>query len=71
MKVICNFCGAELDSKDDIPTIVHTATKGIYTCHKVICYNKDKHPDKTLIEWQVGQRLSIYSKISLPKSCRR
>lgn len=49
MKLICPFCGAELDSKDDVPTVTQTAIGGTYTCHKVICENKEKHPNKNRI----------------------
>lgn len=49
MKIRCNFCGEELDSKDDVPTTIKTAIGDSYTCHKVICRNKDKHPDKNNI----------------------
>lgn len=46
MKIICPFCHAELDSKDDEPTTVTQPFGNVYTCHKVICKNKEKHPDK-------------------------
>lgn len=49
MKIICPFCGAELDSKNDVPTVVQTAVGGTYICHKVICSNKSGHPDKNKI----------------------
>lgn len=45
MKIICPFCHAVLDSKDDCPTVVNTALGTTYVCHKVFCDNADKHPD--------------------------
>lgn len=47
MKVICPFCNAELDSKDDEPDLVRDKDGNvIYTCHMVKCSNIDKHPSK-------------------------
>lgn len=44
MKLICPFCGSKLDSKNDEPTIVKQPFGSVYTCHKVICKNKERHP---------------------------
>ena len=45
MKLICPFCKEEVTGPD-VPTTAQTALGGTYICHKKICYNKDKHPDK-------------------------
>lgn len=49
MKIICPFCGAELDSDNDVPEESQTAIGGKYTCHRVFCNNIDKHPDHNKI----------------------